>query len=36
MKEGYSNDNLAIAWQYPGKIREVIPVDFLEQSPHMW
>lgn len=28
MKEGYSNDNLAIAWQYSGKTREVIPAEF--------
>jgi len=28
MKEGGSNDNLAIAWQYPGQLREVIPARF--------
>jgi hypothetical protein len=28
MKEAFSNDNLAIAWQYPGKTREVIPAEF--------
>ncbi|KAL3811578.1 hypothetical protein ACHAXA_006863 [Cyclostephanos tholiformis] len=28
MKEEYSNDNLAIAWQYHGKTREVIPAEF--------
>jgi hypothetical protein len=30
MKEAFGNDNLAIAWQYPGKIREVIPAEFLQ------
>lgn len=29
MKESYGNDNLAIAWQYPGKAREVIPAEYL-------
>jgi hypothetical protein len=29
MKESYGNDNLAIAWQYPGKAREVVPAEFL-------
>jgi len=29
MKESYGNDNLAIAWQYPGKLREVIPAEYL-------
>jgi hypothetical protein len=28
MKEGGANDNLAIAWQYPGQSREVIPARF--------
>jgi hypothetical protein len=29
MKESYDNDNLAIAWRYPRKVREVIPAEFL-------
>jgi hypothetical protein len=28
MKEGIGNDNLAIAWEYPGKAFEVIPAKF--------
>ena len=28
MKEGSGNANLAIAWKYPGKIREVIPATY--------
>jgi hypothetical protein len=28
MKEGGGGDNLAIAWQYPGKTRDVIPAEF--------
>lgn len=28
MKEGYGNDNFAIAWEYPGKALEVIPASF--------
>eukprot|EP00804_Cyclotella_cryptica_P021725 CCRYP_012889-RB/>CCRYP_012889-RB protein AED:0.02 eAED:0.02 QI:1920/1/1/1/1/0.8/5/578/694 len=32
MKESYGNDNLAIAWQYPGKVREVIPAEFLRTT----
>jgi hypothetical protein len=28
MKEGVGNDNLAIAWQYPGRALEVIPASF--------
>ena len=28
MKEGVVGDNLAIAWQYPGQSREVIPARF--------
>jgi hypothetical protein len=28
MKEGIGNDNLAIAWEYPGKALEVIPAKF--------
>ena len=28
MKEGREGDNLAIAWQYPGQSREVIPARF--------
>ena len=28
MKEGVGNDNLAIAWEYPGQTLEVIPAKF--------
>jgi hypothetical protein len=28
VKEGDGNDNLAIAWQYPGQDRHVIPAEF--------
>ena len=28
MKEGIGNDNLAIAWAYPGKVLEAIPATF--------
>jgi hypothetical protein len=28
MKEGGGGDNFAIAWQYPGKARDVIPAEF--------
>ena len=28
MKEGGGNDNLAIAWQYPGQPRVVVPAEF--------
>jgi hypothetical protein len=28
MKEGGEGDNLAVAWQYPGQSREVIPASY--------
>jgi hypothetical protein len=28
MKEGYGNDHLAIAWQYPGQELEVVPANY--------
>ncbi len=33
MKEGVGLDNLAIAWQYPGQQRVVIPAKFSRLAP---
>lgn len=33
MKEGGGNDHLAIAWQYPGQPRVVIPAKFSRVEP---
>jgi hypothetical protein len=36
MKEGSGGgDNLAIAWQYPGKARDVIPAKFSRLVPEI-
>lgn len=33
MKEGGGNDHLAIAWEYPGQSRVVIPAKFSRLEP---
>ena len=33
MKDGGFEDNLAIAWQYPGQPRVVIPAKFSRLAP---
>ena len=33
MKEGQGDDNLAIAWEYPGQARVVIPAKFSRLAP---